>query len=158
MKIFLIILAVIAVGLATTALVNYLLQRRSQNRAQSDGVVIYAVVLSAGALGGWAKHLDMKKIVLRLQEPGEAFAREVTLRTRLAPNQKVVPGLRFAVAIDPQNPKRIYPASPEAAKRLVLTGSRQERRQLKAQASGSFSRTRGVERTPNRMPGIREKR
>ena len=157
MKIFLIVLAVVVIVLGTTALVNYLLQRRSQNAAQREGVVVYATVVSAEAVGGWMKQLAVSKIVLRLQEPGAAAPRDVTLRSRLPPTQKITPGMRLAVAIDPKNPKRIYPATAEAAGRIVLTGSRQERRQMKAQTSGR-SRTYGVPRMPNRMPGAREKR
>ncbi len=42
MKIFWIVLAVIAVGLAINAGVMYLLQKRRQQRAERDGVVLYA--------------------------------------------------------------------------------------------------------------------
>ena len=159
MKIFWIILAVVVVALAVVALVNYLRQRWSQNRAQREGVVIYSTVLSAETMGGWAKQLGVKKIVLRLQEPGVTSAREVTLRTRVAPGQKIVPGLRLAVAIDPKNPKRVYPARPEAAERLALTGSRQERRQLKAQRAGMRPpRPRDGGQQPGPFPGLRGKR
>jgi hypothetical protein len=42
-------------------------------------------------------------------------------------------GMRVPVVIDPQNPKRVYPASEEAAKRAVATGSRLERRVMQQQ-------------------------
>ncbi len=158
MKIFWIVLAVLAVMFAAWALVNYLLQRRRQNTAQADGVVVYATVLSIEPVGGWMKQLDLKKIVLRLQEPGEASPREVTLRTRTQPGQKITPGIRLAVVVDPKNPKRIYPAGPEAAKRIVITGSREERRQMKAVAAGKRPNAQRVTRAPGPMPGIREKR
>ena len=47
---------------------------------------------------------------------------------RRAPGQKIAAGHKLMVVIDPTNPQRIYPATPDAAKRVVLTGSRQERR------------------------------
>lgn len=133
MKVFWIILAVVVVGLATFVLVNYLLQRQRQKRADRQGVVVYATVLSIDAMGGLAKHAQMKKILLRIQEPGTTAGREVSLRTRVAAGQKLARGMKLAVSIDPKNPKFVYPASPEAVKRVVLTGSRQERRQMKAQ-------------------------
>ena len=159
MKIFWIVLAVLVLAFASYALVNYLLQRKRQERAQREGVVIYATVVSIEAIGGWMKQLAMKKIVLSLQDPGTSIPREVTLRSRIEPGQKIVRGMMLAVAIDPTDAKRIYPAGPEAAKRLVLTGSRDERRQLKAQASGGVrSRNRVVRQRPSNIPGMREKR
>ncbi len=160
MKIFWIVLAVLVVALATFSLVNYLLQRRKLTRAEKDGVAVYATVLSIEPVGGWAKYLEMHKIVMRVQEPGETVAREVTLRTRLAPGQKIVPGVKLAVTVDPTNPKRVYPAGPEASKRVVLTGSRQERRQMKAQrferqvASSREARRAENRRTPRRTRGV----
>ena len=158
MKIFWIVLAVLAVMVATWALVNYLLQRRRGEIAQRDGVVVYATVLSIEPVGGWMKQLELKKIVLRLQEPGEALPREVTLRSRTQPGQKITPGIRLAVVVDPKDPKRIYPAGPDAAKRIVITGSREERRQMKAVAAGKRPSAQRVTRAPGPMPGIREKR
>lgn len=133
MKIFWIVLAVVVVVLVTMGLINYFLQRRRQALAEREGVVVYATVLSADDAGGLAKHAQLKKIVLRVQEPGETSAREVTIRSRLTPGQKLAPGMKLAVSIDPKNPKRVYPAGPEAAKRVVITGSRLERRQMRAQ-------------------------
>jgi hypothetical protein len=133
MKIFWIVLGIVALALVVAGLINYFLQRRRQKLADTQGVVVYATVLSVDDAGGLAKHAQLKKIALRVQEPGETTGREVTIRTRIAPNQKFAPGMKVAVAIDPKNPKRVYPASPEAAKRVVLTGSRLERRQMRAQ-------------------------
>ncbi len=158
MKIFWIVLGVIALGYASWVLVNYLVQRRRGEAAQANGVVVYATVLSMEPVGGWMKQLDLKKIALRLQEPGEAATREVTLRTRTQPGQKITPGIRLAVVVDPKDPKRIYPASPEAARRIVITGSREERRQMKAVAAGKRPNAGRVARAPGPMPGIREKR
>ena len=59
MKIFWIVLAVIAVGLAINSGVMYLLQKRRQQRAERDGVVLYATVVSAETLGGLLKYADM---------------------------------------------------------------------------------------------------
>lgn len=136
MKIFWIVLGVIALGLAINALVNYLLQRTRQQRAEREGLVVYASVVSMDAMGGLAKYAQMKKVVLRIQEPGVHVPREVTLRTRLPPGQKFTAGMKVAVAVDPKNAKRVYPAGPEAQKRIQITGSRLERRHLKPQNIG----------------------
>ncbi len=158
MKIFWIVLAVIVLALAAWSLVNYLLQKRRQDTAQREGAVVYATVLSIEPVGGWAKRLEIKKILMRLQEPGEVTPREVTLRTRTQPGQKITPGIKLAVAVDPKDKQRIYPANPEAAKRIVITGSREERRQMKAVAAGKRPSTQRVTRAPGPMPGVREKR
>ncbi|MGI4828628.1 MAG: hypothetical protein ACRYFU_10635 [Janthinobacterium lividum] len=158
MKIFWIVLGILVLGFATFALVNYLLQRKRQQRAQDEGVVVYASVVLVEAIGGWMKELAMKKIVLSLQEPGSAAPREVTLRTRIQPGQKIFRGMRLAVAVDPKDPRHVYPASPEAAERLVLTGSRMERRLMKAQSAGTRPRVQGAQRPPRPIPGLRERR
>ncbi len=131
MKVFWIVLAVVILVLAINAAVRYLLQRRQQQRAERDGVVLYATVVSATALGGLLKYAEMRKVTLRLQDPGETAPREVSLRTRLPAGQTITPGMKLAVIVDPKNRQRVYPASPEAAKRAVVTGSRLERRHLR---------------------------
>ena len=133
MKIFWIVLTLIVVGLAINALVAYLLQKKRSDRAMAEGIVVYATVVSVDNVGGWAKYAEMKKIVLRVQEPKMNAPREVTLRSRLPPNQKLGFGMKVPVAIDPKNPQRVYPATPAAVKRITLTGSRQERRMMKQQ-------------------------
>ena len=151
MKVFWIVFAALIVALAIFALVRYLLQRRRETAAQRDGAVVYATVVAVEEIGGWAKRLAMKAITLRLQDPGATSPREVTLRTRVAPGQKLVPGLMLTVAVDPKDPKRVYPAGQEAAKRLVVTGSRQERRLIKSQSTRLKPRT-PVTRTSGRLP------
>jgi hypothetical protein len=133
MKIFWIVLAIIVVALAVNALVNYLVQRRRQQRAEREGVVVYGTVVSLENVGGLMKYADLKKVTMRVQEPGTTTGREVVLRTRIPAGQALTPGMKVPVIIDPKNPKRIFPASPEAAKRVVITGSRLERRQMRVQ-------------------------
>lgn len=137
MKIFWIVLAVVVLGLAINSLVMYLLQKQRQQRAERDGTVVYATLVSAARMGGLMKYADMQKVVLRLQEPGATTPRDVTLRTRLPAGQKVSAGMKIAVVIDPKKPQRVYPASPEAAKRAVVTGSRLERRHLRVGGRGA---------------------
>lgn len=158
MKIFWTILAILVLALASWALTNYLLQRRRQNKAQAEGVVVYATVLSVSAVGGWAKRLELKKILLRLQEPDDPLPREVTLQTRLQAGQRVVTGHRLAVVVDPTDIKRVYPAGPEASKRIQITGSREERRQMKAAVAGKRPPVRRSTQGSGPMPGTREKR
>ena len=131
MKIFWIVLAIVVLGVAANAGIMYLLQKRRQQRAEREGVVLYATLVSATTLGGLMKYADMKKLTMRIQDPGSAAPREVSLRTRLPAGQKVTPGMKITVVVDPKDSKRVYPASPEAAKRVVVTGSRLERRHLR---------------------------
>jgi hypothetical protein len=123
-----ILIAIVLVGLAVPA-VNYFLQRRRQQQAEDKGLVVYATVVSIEPVKVFGKLTEMAKIVMRLQEP-EQEPREVSLRTRIAAGQKVEPGVRLCVAIDPSNPKRVYPAGEAAMKRVVLTGPRRERRMM----------------------------
>lgn len=131
MKIFWIVLLVIVLAVAANSAVMYFLQKRRQQRAERDGVVLYATLVSAVPLRGLMKYADMKKVTMRLQDPGSKTPREVSLRTRLPAGQKVTPGMKVAVVVDPKDPKRVYPASPEASKRAVVTGSRLERRHMR---------------------------
>jgi hypothetical protein len=134
MKTSLIVTALILLIPITYFLVQYLVQRTRQKRAESKGTVVYATLLSAEPVKFFGKPQgDTMKIVLRVQEPGETTAREVSLRTRVNPAQPLSIGARVPVAIDPKNPKRVYPASEEAAKRAVVTGSRLERRVMQQQ-------------------------
>lgn len=126
-----ILLALLLVG-GIVALVNYLRQRRAQQRAEREGLVLYASVLSAEPVGGLLKTLNIHNIRLSIVEPKEA-PREVTLRTRLPAGQKIGTNQRLIVIIDPVKPDRIYPATPEAAKRVTFTGSRTEQKLMKAQ-------------------------
>ena len=131
MKIVWIVLAIVVLGVAANSGIMYLLQKRRQQRAEREGVVLYATLVSATTLGGLMKYADMKKLVMRIQDPGSASPREVSLRTRLPAGQKITPGMKITVVVDPKDSKRVYPASPEAAKRVVITGSRLERRHLR---------------------------
>ena len=148
MKIFWIVLGVVVLGLAINALVNYLVQRGRQKRAEKDGVVLYATVLSAEVLGGLLKYADMRKVTLRVQDPGATSPREVSLRTRLPAGQSITPGMKLAVIVDPKNSKRVYPASPEAAKRVVVTGSRLERRHMRVGTPGQQKAQQGRDAIP----------
>lgn len=142
MKIFWIVLAVVVAVLAINALVNYLVQRKRQQRAERDGVVVYGTVVSVGDVGGLMKYADLKKVTLRIQEPGSTTSREVALRTRIPAGQKITQGLKIPVVLDPKNANRIFPASPEAAKRVVITGSRLERRHMRAQQQQTTTQQR----------------
>ena len=133
MKIFWIVLGCLALALATYSLTMYFVQRRRQGRAERDGVVVYATVVSVEALKGLAKQVNMKKFTLAIQEPGSTHPRNVELRTRVQQGQAIGPGQRLIVVVDPTEPKRIYPAGAEAAKRVVMTGTRQERRAMNSQ-------------------------
>jgi hypothetical protein len=124
------------------AAVRYFLERARQKKIDAAGTVVYATFLSSTPVKFLGKpHGDFAKIRLRLQEPGVPEPREVTISTRVPPGQAMQVGMKVPVVIDPKNPKRVYPASPEAAKRAVMTGSRDERRMMQTQL-----------RTPGRGP------
>ncbi|AEU35358.1 hypothetical protein [Granulicella mallensis] len=116
---------------ALTPVVLYFFQRWRQQKAEREGVAVYATVISVAPMKRFGRTLPIMKIVMWIQEPGSTTSREVTLSSRVEPGQKITAGVRLAVVIDPKNPERIYPAGPEAAKRVVLTGPRRERRQMR---------------------------
>ncbi len=132
MKLTLIITLSILALLALVSGINYLRQRRAQEKIQNEGLVLYGIVISAAKIGGWLKALGLHDIRLRVQEPAKP-PREVTLRTRLPAGQRITPNLSLIVVIDPKKPERVYPASPEAAKRVTLTGTKQEQKLMQAQ-------------------------
>jgi hypothetical protein len=125
-----VIWTIILIAAATPA-VLYFYQRWRQSRAEREGIALYATVLSVTPIKRFGKQLPMAKIVMWLQEPDKT-SRQVTLSSRIEPGQKIEAGVRLIVVIDPKNPKHIYPAGPEAAKRVIATGSRSERRQMQS--------------------------
>jgi hypothetical protein len=144
MKITFEVLGIILLLLIATSLVLYFIQRKREQRAQRDGVVVFASLVSVAPVRGFGR-VNMRKIVLRVQEP-EGSPREVTIRSSVEPGQKFSIGAKLPVVIDPKNPQRVYPATPESAKRVVLTGSRQERRIMQSQLR---SPSRGGQRPPS---------
>jgi nanoRNase/pAp phosphatase (c-di-AMP/oligoRNAs hydrolase) len=116
---------------ATTPAVVYFYQRWRQTVAEREGLALYATVISVKPIKRFGKQLPMAKIVMWLQEPDKT-TRQVTISSRIEPGQKIEQGVRLVIVVDPKNPKRIYPAGPEAAKRVVATGSRSERRQMQS--------------------------
>ena len=116
---------------ALTPAVMYFWQRWRQSKAEREGVAVYATVVSVEPIKRFGKQLPMVKIVMWVQEPNQP-SRNVTLRSRIEAGQKIEPGVRLAVVIDPRNKDRVYPAGPAAQERVVFTGSRSERRQMKS--------------------------
>lgn len=119
---------VVMIGIA----VRFLLQRRREQKAQKDGVVVYATVVSMEPVTVFGKPSPVMKIHMWIQEPG-ASRREVSLSSRIPAGQNIVPGVMLPVVIDPSDPKRIYPAGADAVKRVQLTGSRDVRRRMRQQ-------------------------
>jgi hypothetical protein len=123
---FLIGLAVLLAGIA----IRYFLLRQREKRAQREGVAVYATVVGIEPETFLGKPSPAFKIRMWIQEPG-AERREVSFSTRIPVGQKVDPGMMMPVVVDPSNPKRIYPAGPDAVKRVQYTGSREQRRQMR---------------------------
>jgi hypothetical protein len=117
---------------AATPAAIYFYQRWRHTRAERKGVAVYATVVSVEPVKRFGKTLPMVKIGMWLQEPGQDKPRTVTLQSRIEPGQVIEPGIRIGVVIDPKDPKRVYPAGPAAQDRIVFTGSRIERRQMKS--------------------------
>jgi hypothetical protein len=147
MKITFEILGIILLLLAATSVTMYFIQRKREQRAQRDGLVVYATLVSVEPIRGFGKVTRMRKIVLRVQEP-DSSPREVTIRSGVEPGQKFVTGSRVPLVIDPTNSKRVYPANAESAKRAIFTGSRQERRMMQSQMR-TPSPSRGGRRPPS---------
>ena len=120
---------------ACTPPLLYFFRRWQQKQAEKKGVVVYATVISIAAVKRFGKELPVKKITMWLQEPGME-RRTVVLQTQIPAGQSVVPGMMIPVAVDPKKPERVYPAGEDAVKRLVLTGPRRDRRQMKKQRPG----------------------
>jgi hypothetical protein len=121
-------LVLVAIGVV----VRFLLLRRREQLAQSKGLVLYATVLSLEPVKVFGKPSPATKINMWIQEPGGS-RREVALSTRIPEGQNIGPGVMLPIVVDPSNPKLIYPAGPEAVKRVQLTGSREMRRRMRAQ-------------------------
>ncbi len=134
MKILSIIITALCLAFIAWRLITFFLERRRQKIADREGVVVYATFISSEPVKFFGRpQTDVEKITLRVQEPGKTESREVVLKTRTQPGQHMSTGMRVPVVIDPKNPKRIYPATEESAKRAVATGSRLERRVMQQQ-------------------------
>jgi hypothetical protein len=121
---------------AATPILLYLFRRWQQTQAEKKGVVVYATVVSVAGVRRFGKDLPVKKITMWLQEPGQE-RRTVVLQTQIPAGQTITAGMMIPVAVDPKKPERVFPAGEDAVKRLVLTGPRRDRRQLKKQRPGS---------------------
>lgn len=112
--------------------VRFLLQRLRENRIQKEGTVLYAMVKSLEPVKVFGKITPAMKINLFVQEP-DGTKRDVSISTRIPEGQTVAPGMMLPIVIDPKDPKRVSPATPESVKRVQLTGSREQRRMMKKQ-------------------------
>jgi hypothetical protein len=112
--------------------VRFLLQRLRENRMQKEGTVLYAMVKSLEPVKVFGKITPAMKINLFVQEP-DGTKRDVSISTRIPEGQTVSPGMMLPIVIDTKDPKRVSPATPEAMKRVQLTGSREQRRMMRKQ-------------------------
>jgi hypothetical protein len=129
MKIPLWVFLVVVIAVPATL---YLVQYLRMRRAQKKGLALYATVMSVAPVKFLGKVSEMLQVRMSIQEPGQKL-REVSLRSRVGPGQRIVPGAILAVVVDPTNPKRVYPAGPDAMNRMTLTGSREQRRAISKQ-------------------------
>jgi hypothetical protein len=111
---------------------RYFWQLRMQTRAQKEGMVLYATVISLEPVTVFGKPTPAMKIRLWLQEPDKT-RREVSLSSRIPAGQTISPGMMLPIVVDPKDPSKVMPASAEAMKRVQLTGSREQRRQMRKQ-------------------------
>ena len=92
----------IALGLLMAVpIAMFLIQRWRAKRADREGVVVYATVVSLEPVKVFGKPTEMMKIVMWVQEPNSTTGREVSLRSRVAAGQEVGPGAKLCVVIDP---------------------------------------------------------
>jgi hypothetical protein len=113
-------------------IVRFILQRLRESRAQKNGVAVYGTMVSLEPVKVFGKLSQVVKVNLWVQEPG-AERRAVSMTSRIPEGQKVEAGMMLPVVIDPTDPRRVYPASADALKRMQLTGSREMRRRMKKQ-------------------------
>lgn len=106
------------------------LQKLREMRAQKKGVAVYATMISVEPVKVFGKISAAMKINLWVQEPGQA-QRKVSLTSRIPEGQKIEAGMMLPVVIDPMDPQKIYPANADSMKRIQLTGSREQRRQMR---------------------------
>jgi hypothetical protein len=132
MKWFFLALLILA---ALVVLARFLWQRWRETRAQKEGVVVYATVIALEPVMVFRKPSPATKITMWLQEPG-GERRVVSLSSRIPAGQKVDPGMMMPVVVDPRDGRKVYPAGEEAVKRVQLTGSREQRRQMRRQRMG----------------------
>lgn len=146
MKSPLIIALIVVLAVAIFAAVRYFLERARQKKIDATGTVVYATLVSSEPVKVFGKlQADFVKINMRVQEPGSTETRDVSMSTRVPANQRLEVGMRIPVVLDPKNPKRVYPASEASAKRVQMTGSRDERRMMQQQL-------RNPGRTPRQQP------
>ena len=117
---------------AVSPLLWFLFQKLRANRAEKHGVAMYATVTGFEPVKAFGRPSEIMKIKLWLQESGHS-GRELTLKSRVPPGQKIQAGMMLPIVFDPKTPNRVYPAGAEAMKRMKLTGSREQRRQMKKQ-------------------------
>ena len=117
---------------AVSPLLWFLFQRLLASRAENNGDAMYATVTGFEPVKAFGRESEIVKIKLWLQESGQS-GRELSLKTRVPPGQKIQTGMMLPIVFDPKTPDRVYPAGAEAMKRMKLTGSREQRRQMKKQ-------------------------
>ena len=135
------------------AATRYFLERARQKKIDATGTVLYATFVSSGPVKIFGRTQgDFAKICLRVQDPGSTESRDVIISTRVPAGQQMQVGMKIPVVFDPKKPKKVYPASPEAAKRAVMTGSRDERRMMQSQLRSPGRGPRGGQQPSGYMP------
>ena len=117
---------------AVSPLLWFLFQKWRSSQAEKHGVAMYATVTGFEPVKAFGRPSEIVNIKLWLQESGQS-GRELSLKTRVPPGQKIQSGMMLPIVFDPKTPDRVYPAGPDAMKRMKLTGSREQRRQMRKQ-------------------------
>jgi len=102
---------------AVSPLLWFLFQRLLASRAEKNGVAMYATVTGFEPVKAFGRESEIVKIKLWLQESGQT-GRELSLKTRVPPGQKIQTGMMLPIVFDPKTPDRVYPAGAEAMKRM----------------------------------------
>jgi hypothetical protein len=129
MKWFFLALLILA---ALVVAARFFWQRWRESKAQKEGLVVYATVTAMEPVMVFRKPSAVTKLTMWLQEPG-GQRRVVSLSSRIPANMKAAPGMMLPVVVDLRDGTKVYPAGEEAMKRVQLTGSREQRRQMRKQ-------------------------
>ena len=121
MKISSIIILALFLAFIIWRVAAFLIERQRQKKADREGVVVYATFVSSEPIKFFGRpQTDVEKITLRVQEPGSTEAREVVIKSRTQPGQRMSAGMRVPVVLDPKNPSACtqLPKRPPSARSL----------------------------------------
>ena len=111
MKISSIIILALFLAFIIWRVAAFLIERQRQKKADREGVVVYATFVSSEPIKFFGRpQTDVEKITLRVQEPGSTEAREVVIKSRTQPGQRMSRGHARACRPRPEEPEARLPS------------------------------------------------